>query len=94
MKAKTCYANEFALAHKRPTPCGLNIRECHGDVRVFVIPASAMDEVIELAAREMFIASERRGNLPAHEWPKLDECVRDSYRVMARAAYKAGGFVK
>lgn len=93
MKAKTYYANRLALDAKRPTPCGLNILEGHGDVSVRVIKSSDIPKLVERAARDLYIAD--NGPRSAARWTAYlaNSPVTKGYLMRARAAFKSIGLL-
>lgn len=76
MKAKTYYIH--------PKDMHSTKADSHdGCVKVHILPASALDKVIERAARVM------AGHA---QWVWLDKPTKAYWRSQARDAYKAGGF--
>jgi hypothetical protein len=90
MKAKTYYLHAKDM-HR-------TLNDAHdGCVKRLVINPSDMDKIIEQAAAALWqdMREEMRGQgLDFTFWDAIPKIDKDRYRQMARAAYRAGGFVK
>lgn len=79
-----------AKVYLHPKDMHRTIADAHsGCIKHFAIPASDMNKVIDKAAKAIIKA----GHIDTGPWSQLPELMKEHYRIKARAAYRAGGFV-
>lgn len=83
------------VAYLHPKDIHRNLRDAHdGCVKHLIIESSSMDKVIERAARAAMRACHDLEPIGRNvKWTMLPASQQDMWRVIARAAYRAGGFV-